>query len=153
VGGWLLLLILGLVFLGPLLGAGRINADFMGAESQFPNLKAVDSWATLKLATWLVFLPVSCLSVYAGYGLLKQRDLSVVRRAQIILWVIGPIASLIIGGLLPIAIFGEVGANPQFIGGFVGSFVASVIVASLWTAYLSRSKRVKATYAAVRPDA
>lgn len=150
VGGWLLLLILGLVFLGPLLGAGRINSDFMEVESQFPNVKAVDSWATLKLATWLLFIPVAGLSVYAGYGLLKRRDRSVVRRAQIFLWIIGPLQTLVVGGLLPIAILGEVTADPQFIGSFIGSFVASVIGASLWTAYLFRSERVKATYAALR---
>ena len=149
VGGWLLLLTLGLVFLGPLIGAGRINADFIAAEDQFPNLKTVDSWAALKRATWLTFLPISCLSVYAGYGLLKRREWSVVRRAQVTVWVIGPIASLLIGLLLPIAIVGDVGAGPEFIG----SFIASALTASLWTAYLSKSKRVKVTYSAVRGDA
>ncbi|MCL4844907.1 MAG: DUF2569 family protein [Acidobacteria bacterium] len=144
VGGWLLLLTLGLVFLGPLLGAGRINADFMAAESQFPNLKTVDAWATLKQATWLVYLPISCLSVYAGYGLLKRRNRSVVRRAQLALWVIGPLATVVIGLVLPRAIVGDADAGPEFIGGLI----ASALVASVWTAYLSRSKRVNATYGA-----
>jgi membrane protein implicated in regulation of membrane protease activity len=84
--------------------------------------------------------------VYAGYGLLKRRDRSVVRRAQVVLWVIGPIASLIIGLVLPAAVVGDVDVVPEFIG----SFIVSVLAAFLWTAYLSRSRRVKATYAAVQ---
>jgi hypothetical protein len=144
VGGWLLLLVLGLMFLGPLLGAGRINSDFMSAESQYPNLKAVETWMTYKSVTWLIFLITCCLSFYAGYGLLKGRHYSVVSRAKILLWVIGPLASLFMGVLIPMYVFGKVEPDPQFIG----NLIASVIGALIWTAYLSRSKRVKATYVA-----
>ena len=46
VGGWLLLLILGLMFLGPFMGMGRINTDFIAAESQDPNLNSFAEWGT-----------------------------------------------------------------------------------------------------------
>lgn len=142
VGGWLLLLILGLTFLGPLMGAGRINADFMSLENQYPNLKSVAQWGTYKSATWWTFLFVCCLSFYAGLGLIKGRSILAVKRARIILWVIGPLASLILGIFLPVLIFGKSEPDPQF----VGSMIASIIAAAIWTAYLSKSKRVKATY-------
>jgi hypothetical protein len=146
VGGWLLLLILGLTFLGPIVGAGRINADILSAESQYPNLKEVAAWGTYKSATWWTYLVVSCLSFYAGFGLAKGRDTSVVKRAKILLWVIGPVASLVMGLLLPMAVFGGTDASPNAIGAYIGSLIASIIGAGIWTAYLSKSKRVKATY-------
>lgn len=148
VGGWLLLLVAGLMFLGPLMGAGRINADIMSAESQYPNLLTVPAWSTFKSATWWSFLVVCCLSFYAGLGLAKGRDISVVKRAKILLWVIGPVTSIVMGLFIPLVIFGKIESDPQFLG----ALVASVIVSAIWTAYLSKSRRVKATYAPARPD-
>lgn len=148
VGGWLLLLVIGLMFLGPLMGAGRINADFMSVEDKYPNLKTVAEWGTYKSATWWTFLLVCCLSFYAGLGLVKNRSILAVKRAKIILWVIGPLASLILGVFLPVLIFGKSEPDPQF----VGSMIASIIAAAIWTAYLSKSKRVKATYGITTPS-
>lgn len=148
VGGWLLLLVLGLTFLGPLIGVGRINADFMSVEDQYPNLKTVAQWGTYKSAIWWTFLFVCCLSFYAGLGLIKNRSMLAVKRAKIILWVIGPLASLIVGVFLPVLVFGKSEPDPQFIG----SMIASIIVAAIWTAYLSKSKRVKATYSFNTPS-
>lgn len=142
VGGWLFLLFMGLMFLGQLMGAGRINADFMSVEDKYPNLKLVAELGTYKSATWWTFLLVCCLSFYAGLGLVKDRSMLAVKRAKIILWVIGPLASLILGVFLPVLIFGKSEPDPQF----VGSMIASIIAAAIWTAYLSKSKRVKATY-------
>lgn len=142
VGGWLLLLILGLMFLGPLMGAGRINSDFMSVEDQYPNIKTVATWATYKSATWLTFLLVCILSFYAGIGLLKGRNILVVKRAKIILWIIGPIASVVMGLLVPLFVVGKSEPDPQFIG----NLIASIVAAAIWTAYLSKSKRVMTTY-------
>lgn len=142
VAGWLLLLVVGLMFLGPLIGASRINGDIMRAESQYPNLSSLDSWRVFKSATWWSFLIVTCLSIYAGFGLAKGRNNSVVKRAKVMIWIIGPAASIVMGIFLPLAIFGEVESDPQLFGMLIGS----VIVAAIWTAYLSKSRRVKATY-------
>lgn len=142
VGGWLLLLIVGLMFLGPLMGAGRINLDLISVEGQYPNINNIPEWTTYKLATWLTFLGVCCLSFYAGLGLVKVRTTKVVTRTMVILWIIGPVASVILGVFLPILIFGETNTDPQLIG----SMIASVIAATVWTIYLFVSKRVKATY-------
>lgn len=148
VGGWLLLLVVGLMFLGPLIGAGRINADIMTVELQYPSLLTVPAWGTFKSATWWSYLVVCCLSFYAGFGLAKGRDISVVKRAKVLLWVIGPVASIVMGLLIPLAVFGKIESDPQFFG----ALIASVITSAIWTAYLSKSRRVKATYSPTRPE-
>lgn len=142
VGGWLLLLILGFMFLGPIMGASRINYNFMSVESQYPNLKTVTDWSTYKSATWWTFLLLCCLSFYAGISLTKGRDIFVVKRAKILLWIIGPVASLVMGIFIPLLVFGKIEFDPQFLG----SMIVSIIAAVIWTAYLSKSKRVRATY-------
>jgi hypothetical protein len=144
VGGWLLLLVAGLMVLRPFIGASQLNAEIMSSESLHPNLVTFGPWNTLKSATWWTFLIFSCLSIYAGIGLAKGRDMSVVRRAKILLWVIGPAASLIMGFFIPLVILGKIEFNSQLV---VGLFT-SVAVAAIWTTYLSKSKRVRATYGA-----
>ncbi|MEY3123459.1 MAG: hypothetical protein RI993_2284 [Pseudomonadota bacterium] len=148
VGGWLLLLVTGLMFLGPLLGAGNIGKDFMPVEDQYPNLESVAEWGTYKSATLWTFLLVCCLSFYAGLGLVKERSISAVKRAKIILWVIGPLASFILGIFFPVLIFGKYESDPQF----VGNMIDSIFAAAILTAYLSTSKRVKATYGITTPS-
>lgn len=142
VGGWLLLLVVGLMFLGPLMGAGRLNSDIMAAESQYPNLKTLETWSTFKSATWWSYPLVGCLSFYAGLGLAKGRNHSVVRQAKFLLWIVGPAASIVMGLFIPLLVFGRLESNPELIGGLI----ASVLLAAIWTAYLSKSKRVRVTY-------
>ena len=148
VGGWLLLLVAGLMIFGPLVGAGRLNADFMSSESQYPNLVTLDKWRTFKSVTWLTYLCFAALSFYAGWGLARGHDVSVVRRAKTILWLIGPTASIIMGMFIPLLVFGKPVLDPHFIGGLMGSALG----AAIWTAYLSRSKRVRATYTSSSSD-
>lgn len=142
VGGWLLFLICGLIFLGPLMGAGRINSELITAESTYPQLVTLESWVTFKSATWWSFLIVCCISVYCGYSLLKRRDPRVVRQAKILLWVIGPLSNLVMGIIVPLAVFGKMESDPQIFG----AIIASAVMATIWTIYLSKSKRVNATY-------
>lgn len=149
VGGWLLVLVVGLMFFGPLSGVGSINAQILSVESQYPNLIAVAEWGVFKSATWYTFLLVGCLSFYAGFGLAKGRTSVVVKRAHILLWVIGPVAVIVMGLLIPLVIFGEFAADAQFFG----TLFASVISSGVWSAYLSRSRRVKATYNELSPMA
>lgn len=143
VGGWLLLLVIGMMVLGPLLGAGRIGADFMMADHMYPGLDTLE-WRIFKSATWLVFLGLAALSFFGGWGLARGKDWFVVTRAKAILWVTGPLASLVMGVLIPIITFGDWNAvNERFVGTFIGSIGA----AAIWTAYLAKSKRVRNTYA------
>ena len=143
IGGWLMLLVIGMMVLGPLFGAGGINAGIMTVERQYPHLVSLDQWITFKSATWWTFLGVAALSFYGGWGLARGKDWSVVNRAKWILWISGPVGSLVMGVLIPIIIVGESNAGD---GQFVGAFIAQVIAAGIWTAYLSKSKRVRNTY-------
>jgi Protein of unknown function (DUF2569) len=138
----LLFLVLGLMFLGPLLGAGRLNSGFLDAEGQYAVLKTMTKWSTYKTATWLVFFLQCCGSFYAGYGLLKRRDQSVVKRAIVLMWLCGPAANLFVGGALPLLVFGNSAFSPEFIG----AFIASLVTTGIWTMYLKKSKRVMRTY-------
>lgn len=143
VGGWLLLLVAGMMVLGPLLGAGRISAEFMAAEVQYPTLASMEQWRTYKAGTWWIFLLVAATSFYGGWGLAKETNYSAVMRAKAILWITGPGATLVMGLLLPAMIFGATNAlNAQFAVQFIGT----VIAAAVWTTYLTRSKRVRNTY-------
>lgn len=135
-GGWLALLIVGMMFLGPLLGAGRINADIMTGERQYPVLISLDEWKTFKSLTWCTFLGFAALSFYGGWGLARGKDWSVVNRARTILWITGPIASIVLGVLIPMMTFGKAEGG----GEVTVALITSVIVASIWTAYLSKIK-------------
>ncbi len=127
VGGWLLVLVAGMMFLGPLFGASRIDTDLIAAEQQYPNLLSASEWNTFKAATWWTFLGIAALSFYGGWGLARRRDWSVVRRAIVILWVIGPIASLVMGVLIPSLIFSRTGvADLEFLGGLTASTILQV---------------------------
>lgn len=123
--------------------AGQINASIMLSETRYPNLAAVGNWKSYKSATWLAFATFAGLSFWAGIGLARGRDASVVVRAKIVLWLIGPIASFVVGMLVPLLAFGKPLVDVQV----VSNIVASAITAAIWTTYLSKSKRVRATYA------
>jgi hypothetical protein len=150
VGGWLVLLVAGMLVLGPLFGTLRVGAEFNALERQYPALASLDSWARFKTASWLTFLGFTALNIYGGWGLARGRGWSVVKRARAILWISGPLGSLVLGFVVPVLTFGRFNALP----GFLKPFLASVIITALWTAYLSRSKRVRVTYEhSVRTDA
>ena len=142
VRGWLLLLVAGMTVLGPLSGIGGIHDDFRLTESQYPALASLEEWAAFKSATWLTFLCVAAVSFYGGWGLASGNNWSVVKRAKAILWVTGPVALIVMGMLIPIMTFGADAVDPRFIP----LLIASAAAAGIWTAYLSRSKRVRNTY-------
>lgn len=148
VGGWLLLLVVGMIVLGPLLGVGRINSDIMMAERQYPYITSMEEWKTYKTVTWWIFLAVSSISFYGGWGLVLGNNGAAVSRAKAILWITGPGASLVLDFLVPIMVFGKSNAGDSQ---FVGAFIASIIVTAIWTTYLAKSKRVRNTYGTHSP--
>jgi hypothetical protein len=79
--------------------------------------------------------------------LARGRDWSVVNRAKAILWIAGPIAAVVLWVVIPATIFGTtLDFNPQSVGGLLGS----ILGAGIWTAYLSKAKRVRNTYGGCR---
>ena len=146
VNGWLLLLVLKMTVFGPLFGAGGLYSEFSSVELQHPTFASLDAWKTFKLATWGTFVLMAGLSFYGGFGLSRGKDWSVVNRAKAILWITGP-GSMVIGVLILIMTTGKAAAVVVVVGPqFIATLIASVIVAGIWTVYLSKSKRVRATY-------
>jgi len=143
VGGWLMLLVIGMMVFGPLLGAGSLDSGITKAEVQYPGLKSLAEWGTYKNVEWCLFFVFAVISFYGGWGLCRRRDWSVVSQAKTILWVTQPGAAILLVIIIPPIIFGKTGpVDPAFIG----AFFASVIFVSIWTVYLSKSKRVRNTY-------
>ncbi len=139
VGGWLLLLVVGMMFLGPLLSAGLMQGGFYGIETDYPGLTSISEWNRFKLVSWWAFIGFSAVSFYGGWGLVRRRDWSAVKMAYAALWISQPIASLIMETLIPFMVLGAPPTvEPQFF--------SEIIAAGIWTAYLSKSKRVRATY-------
>ncbi len=143
VGGWLLLLVIGMMILAPILGAGRIGTNIMLTEEQFSGVMFSDQWQSYKSLTWLVFIVMAAISFTAGWGLARKKDWSVVNHAKAALWITGPGALILLEVIVPAKAFGEmVAVDAQLIG----TLFASIIAATIWTAYLVKSKRVRNTY-------
>lgn len=142
VGGWLMFLVIGFTVLWPLFSAGQVANNFEQAERAAAYLKNSSSWAAYKTATWWCVLFMAGASIYAGIGLAKGRVRAVVRRAIAVLWINGPVAGLVLGALIP-----AMTMDGSLDAGTVAKWIlVSSIAALVWTGYLLKSKRVKATY-------
>ena len=144
VGGWLGFLIIGLMILWPLIYFGILSNEFHDAEKQFPQLINNAQVVKFKQVSWLIFAAQVAISFSAGYRLWKIHFSESVRFAILALWLSGPLGNFMY--LIAIAfIFGlQAGTDalPEMLGGILGP----CIHASIWTAYLMRSLRVKNTY-------
>ncbi len=117
VGGWLLFLCLSLVIFSPLL----MIRDLYSAKGMNPFL-------------FLINVALLIFSVYAGIGLWKIRK-GAVKIALIYLNVLVLLAFFSL-------IYSMVKGTYVYYSGMLSPFVYSII----WTSYLIKSKRVKATY-------
>lgn len=144
VGGWLSLVVVGLIILGPLLGLGRLTEELRSAEEAFPNLASNSAWHTYKQLAWTIFAATVAISISAGYRLWKIHIYESVRFAILALWLAGPAGQLayIVAALFSFGLTTGKTALPEILVGLIGSCV----VAGIWTAYLLRSARVKNTY-------
>lgn len=144
IGGWLALLIVGLMFLGPVMGASRMSQDFFSAEAQYPNLPTIAAWVNYKTSAWLCFSATVLFSIYAGWCLLRRREPLSPRLAISALWIGGPVLSLLLTIFLPIVYFHDFNLAENDYPPLTATFTSAV----LWTLYLVKSKRVKSLYMA-----
>lgn len=143
IGGWLAVMIVGMTVLGPLMTIGRTSGNFEAAERGNPNLLLLADWSSFKTVTWTVVLVICTISVWGGYELATKRTPAAVSRAKMVLWTIFPFSVVLLGMIIPgimLSDGGEVAMQN------IPSLVVSLIAAGIWTAYLSRSKRVRNTY-------
>ena len=138
--GWLFFLVAGLLVVGPLATLLLTPVWFDQMEKTYPAVSQSD-WDTYKSASWGVLILAAAIGAVAGYRLAKQRTPQSVGFAKIAV-VIRPIASVaqwsLAGTLL--------GFNDFAVGLAVQELLYACLYAGIWTAYLSRSKRVRNTY-------
>ncbi len=153
VGGWLLLLIAGMTCLGPLFGAGRIYADLNAMELTHPTLPTLDDWRNFRELSWWTFSIFSTISIFGGLGLALGHTQLVVQRAKISLWLAGPGLAIMLGIVVPIIAFGsESQVGLKTVGPLIGPLIGTTLGSYAWAAYLSKSKRVHATYGSPSTD-
>ena len=143
VGGWLFLLVLGMILLWPTAGAVAIASTIRLTEEMFPNIVSNNQWSEYKVLTWLAFILFSLLSIYGGFSLINGGDQRIVRGVKLIIWINGPVAAVTFLIIIPVIVFGK---TDVLDGQFIRSLVGSTIFAVIWTSYLNRSKRVRNTY-------
>lgn len=136
VGGALAFLIYLMMVLAPIWrlvdAAGQIELQ----EIQYPGLIRNPEWESMKTGIWVISFPSVGFLVYAGWRLWKIHEASSVSLAKWALWISGPGSTL-----LAMVVFKEAEAEH-----ILSALVPGVIAASLWTAYLTMSERVKNTY-------
>lgn len=145
VGGWLSFLVVSLFALGPIFGFILNFGEIARTEDQFPDLIGSDLWGRLKAVMWTFFAVQVAISVYAAHRLNNRLVPASVPIAIFCLWLSGPIlnflAALVVGNMNGESI---VGSNEVATGIF-----RSGLTATIWTAYLLLSRRVKNTYRGV----
>lgn len=133
VGGWLAFLIIGLVFIGPIINAFQF---YFGVIEQreviFANINDTHS-NIYEIFAWIMFSLYISLMIFAGLMLYKRHKKSTIPIVIGLIWLFGPVAS----GLILLA---------EYDREVLISLVRSIIYSSIWTAYLLMSKRVKNTY-------
>lgn len=143
IGGWLIFLIIVLSVLNPLANIGMLAAELRRVEQETPYLLQIPVFIHYKWFSWALVLICSVIGIVAGYTLWKKHVWKSVRQAIIAIWIMGPLATV----LIALYIYMNFGSMAVEAGGeIVGSLVRSLVFAGIWTAYLLRSKRVRNTY-------
>lgn len=147
IGGWLLLLILILVFGYPLCGVFAISKASLELGEHIPRL--------FEQVIWLLFWPPTAIGIFAGYKLYKTHSPESVRFATLALWISGPLGSSVLSlSFLYIAFYDRDFSKSvvisdlvdELLTGVAWPLVGSCLLATAWTLYLKRSVRVRNTY-------
>lgn len=149
VAGWLAWLVFAMIALGPMLSLGGILDAFRSAEAQYPTLDGMTTWEIHKAGHWVVWLISSGVSAWGGWILATKRTVDVPRTAKRCLWLSGPGSAL--GHLL--VSLKTLGSSADVIGEALLQLLTAALGAGLWVLYLTKSKRVRNTYASAVPGA
>jgi hypothetical protein len=140
VGGWLLLFCVGLTILGPLrtlVALAKSYADLAAYQTKFSGL------AMVVIVDMGLSAALMALAIHAGVRLWTIRPGAVQTAKRFLLWVLGYHA---IAAILPFTAGLPPEANREMLRAVSFEVAGGVIWVAIWYAYLSRSKRVKATY-------
>lgn len=139
--GWQLLFSIQMLLVTP-----AVSAYFVLTElQQYQALRA--SFAGPIYSTLMLLLALcSCAySIVGGVELLRKREWATLQQAARILWVTGPLVTLVLLIGIPWLVFGGLNENQTF-GHVSGKFVASLGVAYAWTLYLINSEQMHYCY-------
>ena len=145
VGGWLIMLILILLIVGPTELVISTYLAQLSAVRQQPTLSNLVIWSNIQLAVWFSVAVQIAIMVGIGVILLRFLKRSTVRVAILMIWVIGPLWNVVTSLVLRFAVGVEV--SP-----YVPSTLCAFLFSSLCTLYLLRSKRVRSTYPDTHDD-
>ncbi len=138
IGGWLLVLCVGLTILSPLATLYSVAASWRAASPLFEKVQGLESILVMNTAMDFILTAWAC---YVGVQLwrVKEGAVQAVR---------GFLTALpLLRGLMFLFVL----ASPVYGFGFAAfiALVQALIFAAIWKSYLTNSKRVKATFAAV----
>lgn len=122
VGGWLLLFVATIVLSIVMLIVETLNL--------YQVLSSMGSWNVGLLCPTVV---VVMLYIYCTYLIVWVRKPFIVKHIVVVLWVVGPIATLLLAFIA--------GTDINY-----SALIRSAIYATVWTAYFGLSKRVACTY-------
>jgi hypothetical protein len=141
VGGWLLLLCLGLTVFGPVSTLYFLATGYTEASQlfdQFPGLKVIT------VVDSLLGLGLMAFSIYAGTGLWSIRPGAVQMAKRYFLFFLGYYA---VAAILPFLAGLPAAVNEAMIGEVVKDTLRGVLYFAVWYSYLNKSERVRSTYA------
>ena len=141
-GGFLYVLVIGLVFVAPFIHGFEMYVVFNYADVNFDFLKSDRDWAHIKDACWGCFEMEACGSFYCGVNLLLKRTRAVVLRAIAGVWICWPISWAMMGFVIPMLISGADAYDARN----WAPIITQVILAAIVTVYLTKSKRVQTMY-------
>lgn len=144
VGGWLLILIGTLALVFPVADIYANLYEFANSAAIHGTLSQAPGWSLYQRAIWYLTAAGVVVNVLAGFLLWKQHFPSAVRFAIAALWLTGPVRWV----LMELAY--EWALNPstdQLLDySTLARAASSMALPLLWTVYLLKSRRVKATY-------
>lgn len=143
VHGWLKFFVISLGILGPVMSLGKTSLSFLNDEVAYAVLNSFPEWVVYKNAVWFTLLAFSAFSIYAALQLrFVWKPVSVtLAKIAVASWLV---STLLINFVLPMVTFPDLTLVPD--QKFLGSVFWLIVSALAWFVYLSRSKRVRATY-------
>ena len=140
VGGWLLLLCLGLTVFTPLLTMGSLAMGVRESLSYFDQFPGI---LVMTVIDTILSLGLVAFSIYAGTGLWSIRPGAVQMAKRFLLCFLGYQA---IAAILPFTAGLPSAATEAMIATVARDLFRGVIYFAVWYSYLNKSKRVIATY-------
>ena len=140
VGGWLLLLCVGMTILGPLLNLAAISSEIAESNKISAFIPEIETAVKIEVGVMLV---ITALGFYAGISLWTKRP-NAVLKAKIYL-ILLPFATIL--ALYSIYMVLPPMVQQPFIRESTFPVIRTVIYSIVWFLYLSNSQRVAETYA------